>query len=211
MAGTVCFDCKQQFAKEPWANASYRASPLPEAALGAITPALTAPNAARIPNARKTPKIFSGSAGAVVTTDFFAFDDSTDYYKLQGLGQACDMGDTMVAQALQGFANIAWYSIRNISDPQIPNPDHNIEQASKEAARIYARYGGLTTAASLIATWAVIHAATGEAAARTGHKLGRLPRHRHARPETNHREGEVRCPIISSAACTAPTIRASPI
>jgi hypothetical protein len=86
------------------------------------------------------------------------------------------MGDAMIAQALQGFANIAWYSIRNASDPQIPNPDHNIEQASKEAATIYARYGGLTTAASLIATWAVIHAAAGEAAAHAGHKHGRQQR-----------------------------------
>ena len=63
VAGTVRFDCKRQFANEPWASASYRASALPAAALDAITPALTAPNAARIPNARKTPKIFSGSAG----------------------------------------------------------------------------------------------------------------------------------------------------
>ncbi len=91
-----------------------------------------------------------------MTTDFFAFDDSSDYYKLQGLGQACDMGDAMVGDALQGVPDLAWYAIRNASDPQIPNPTKNIEAASKQAAEIYARYGGLTTAASLIATWAVI-------------------------------------------------------
>ena len=38
-----------------------------------------------------------------MTTDFFAFDDSSDTYGLQGLGRACDMGDAMVANALQSF------------------------------------------------------------------------------------------------------------
>ena len=53
---------------------------------------------------------------------------------------------------------LTWYSIRNASDPQIPNPNHDIEEASKQSALIYAKYGGLTTAASLIATWAIIQA-----------------------------------------------------
>jgi hypothetical protein len=159
IAGTVRFDCKQQFAAKPWASAAYRPSALPAGALAAITPALTSVNAARIPNARPAPQIFSAATDAVVTTDFFAFDDSTDYYKLQGLGRACDMGDAMVGNALQSFPQLSWYSIRNASDPQIPNPTNNINEASKEAAQIYASNGGLTTAASLIATWAVIHAA----------------------------------------------------
>jgi hypothetical protein len=165
IAGTVRFDCKQQFAAEPWANSSYTPSAVPGGTLSAITPTLTRVNAARIPNARPVPQVFSAATDAVVTTDFFAFDDSTDYYKLQGLGRACDMGDAMVGNALQGLRQISWYSIRNASDPQIPNPDNNISQASKEAANIYASYGALTTAASLIATWAVIHAAQGDAAA----------------------------------------------
>jgi hypothetical protein len=61
----------------------------------------------------------------VVTTNFFAFDDSTDYYKLQGLGRGCDMGDAMVGNALQSFPH-SWYSIRNASDPQIPNPNNTL-------------------------------------------------------------------------------------
>jgi uridine phosphorylase len=159
IAGTVRFDCKTQFAKAPWATASYHTSPLPSGALTALTPALTSVNAARIPNGRKVPEFFSGPTAAIVTTDFFAFDDSTDFYKLQGLGQCCDMGDAMVAQALQSQTGIAFYAIRNASDPQIPNPAHNIKNASEQAAKIYASYGGLTTAASVIATWAVIHTA----------------------------------------------------
>jgi nucleoside phosphorylase len=157
IAGTVRFDCQTQFKSESWATASYATSALPAGALAALTPALTEKNAATIPGARKTPEFFSGAAGTVVTTDFFAFDDSTDYYKLQGLGQACDMGDAMVAKALQNFPSIDFYSIRNASDPQIPNPEHNITKASQQAAQIYAKYGGLTTAASVLASWAIVH------------------------------------------------------
>ena len=86
----------------------------------------------------------------------FAFDDSTDHYGLQGLGQACELGDAMVAQALSAFPGITFHAIRNASDPQIANPTGDIEAAAKQAASIYARYGGLTTAASAIASWAAI-------------------------------------------------------
>lgn len=179
IAGTVRFDCTTQFRTQPWATQAYTPSALPAGTLAAITPALTGVNAARIPNARPAPQIFSAVTDAVVTTDFFAFDDSTNHYGLQGLGAACDMGDAMVASALQAFPGIAWHAIRNASDPQIPNPTGNIKTAAQQAARIYASYGGLTTAASLIATWAVIHAAAGNTATPhggPGHKLGRLPR-----------------------------------
>jgi uridine phosphorylase len=159
IAGTVRFDCRQQFQTQPWATASYRSPALPHRALASITPALTSVNAARIPGARATPQIFSAANDAIVTTDFFAFDDSTNHYQLQGLGRACDMGDAMVATAVQSVPGVAWYAIRNASDPQIPNTADNMEQASHEAASIYARYGGLTTAASVIATWAIIHTA----------------------------------------------------
>jgi len=187
VAGTVKFDCRRQFKNEPWAAASYAPSPLPAGALAAMTPALMKVNASRIPGARPTPEIFSSSGDAVVTTDVFAFDDSADYFGLQGLGRACDMGDAMVADALQAFKSMSWHAIRNASDPQIPNPDHNIEEANKQAAVIYAKYGGLTTAASLIATWAIIQAgarsvgATESSPISAGYKLGRLPPERRGR------------------------------
>ena len=181
VAGTARFDCTGQFRQEPWAKASYMTSALPAGAIAAMAPALMDVNAARISGARPTPKVFSGSGSAVVTTDIFAFDDSTDYYGLEGLGQLCDMGDAMVANALQSISGLSFYSIRNASDPQIANPSGNISEASKQAALIYAKYGGLTTAASLIATWAIIQA--GGQASRAeespgisaGFKLGRLP------------------------------------
>jgi hypothetical protein len=181
VAGTVKFDCKHQFKSESWATASYTPSPLPVGALAAMTPTLMSVNAARIPGARATPQIFSSPGDAVVTTDVFAFDDSSDYFGLQGLGRACDMGDAMVANALQSFKSLSWYSIRNASDPQIPNPNHDIEEANKQSALIYAKYGGLTTAASLIATWAIIEAGAApshqseQANISPGFKLGRLP------------------------------------
>ena len=95
-----------------------------------------------------------------MTTDNFAFDDSTDHYKLEGLGRVCEMGDAMVASALQGIPGLTWHAIRNASDPQIPNPNHDIQAADKQAAQIYAKYGGLTTAASVVTSWAIVYAAS---------------------------------------------------
>ncbi|AUT75867.1 hypothetical protein C2L64_47185 [Paraburkholderia hospita] len=158
IAAKARFDCRSQFSREQWANSSYQAAVLPEGALAAITPALTSVNAAPIVGARSSPQVFATSFTTVVTTDFFAFDDSTNHYELNGLGLACEMGDAMVAYALQSMPDIRWYSIRNASDPQIPNPTNQIEQAKHVAASIYMKYGALTTAASAIATWAVIHA-----------------------------------------------------
>jgi hypothetical protein len=102
IAAQTRFDCTKQFKKEPWAQASYSTSALPAGALAAITPDLTRVNASRFPGGHPQPKIWAGDQQAtVVTTDLFAFDDSTDFYKLQGLGRACDMGDAMVGNAMQ--------------------------------------------------------------------------------------------------------------
>jgi nucleoside phosphorylase len=158
IAGETRFDCTTQFKSEPWKSAIYKTTPVPAKALASITPALTSVNAAKVPNARPVPKIWSAATDAIVTTDFFGFDDSTDYYKLQGLGQCSDMGDAMVGQALETISNLKWFAIRNASDPQIPNPNHNIEAAKTTAGDIYSKYGAFTTAASVIATWAVIDA-----------------------------------------------------
>jgi uridine phosphorylase len=182
VGGKVRFDCTTQFKSEPWHDASFTASALPSGGVTAATPALLQINASRIPNARSTPKIWCAPTDTIVTTDCFAFDDSTDHYKLQGLGQVCEMGDAMVASALQGIEGLSWYAVRNASDPQIPNPTDNLKQAEQEAAQIYAKYGGLTTAASVITTWAIVRAATAVGARsqpeKPGFKLGRLPRER---------------------------------
>lgn len=157
IASSTKFDCATQFKTESWANASYQTAPLPAGALAAITPELTKVNASRIPGARPTPEIWArGANDVVVTTDFFAFDDSTNHYGLEGKGLVCDMGDAMVGNAMQECPNIAWYSVRNASDPQIPNPTDDIEAAKKRSGEIYAEWGSFTTAASAIASWAII-------------------------------------------------------
>jgi nucleoside phosphorylase len=159
IAAQTRFDCTKQFKKEPWAQASYPTSALPAGALAAITPDLTRVNASRIPGAHPQPKVWTGDQQAtVVTTDLFAFDDSTDFYKLQGLGRACDMGDAMVGNAMQACPGIDWYAIRNASDPQIANPNGDIKAAEKKAGQIYAEWGPFTTAASAITSWAIIDA-----------------------------------------------------
>lgn len=157
IGSVVKFDCTTQFKNEPWAIAEYNPSPLPVGALAAITPALLNVNSSRLPGA-PTPKVWHAGADAIVTTDFFGFDDSTDHFGLQGLGRVCEMGDAMVGQALKAFPAIKWYAIRNASDPQIANPTGDMEAANKEAGQIYTKYGPFTTAGSAIATWAVLDA-----------------------------------------------------
>lgn len=159
-AGKVRFDCRQQFRGEPWAHASYEASQMPPGTTKLVTAQLTQPNTSRIPGARKIPKIWSGVSSACVTTDFFCFDCSSDYYKIQGLGRCCDMGDAAVFQALEKFRDMRVYSIRNASDPQIADRNGNIQEASRQAESIYSQYGALTTAASAVTTWAAIVAAS---------------------------------------------------
>lgn len=167
IAGLTKFDCTTQFKSESWAKASYNTSPLPATVLSALTADLTKVNAARVVagGGRDVPKFWASSTDAIVTTDFFGFDDSTDYYGLEALGRACDMGDAMVGKAVSGLVP-QWFAIRNASDPQIPNPTKNIKTAKAAAGKIYSEYGAFTTAASAIATWAVIVATCGSASAR---------------------------------------------
>ena len=151
----VRFDCTTQFKSQSWAEASYKASAIPKGALAEITAALLKVNSVNLPES-PVPNIWHGANDLVVTTDFFGFDDSSDHYKLQGLGRVCEMGDAMVAQALQSSPEVQWYAIRNASDPQIANPNNDIEAAKKQAGEIYTKYGAFTTAGSVIATWAVL-------------------------------------------------------
>lgn len=155
IAPKVRFDCTGQFKSEPWAQAEYPALAPSADILSAITPQLLAVNAARLPGSPR-PTIWHGATDAVVTTDVFAFDDSTGHFKLQGLGRMCDMGDAMVAQTMQQFPHVQFYAIRNASDPQIADTAGDFEDAKQQAGEIYTKYGAFTTAGSAIATWAVI-------------------------------------------------------
>jgi len=68
------------------------------------------------------------------------------------------ISDAMLAMALAGFPGVEFHSIRNASDPQIPNPTGNIETANKQAGQMFSKYGPFTAAGSAIATWAVLSA-----------------------------------------------------
>ena len=116
----------------------------------------------RLPQSSRTYKIIIKTSPKykvtdVVTTDFFAFDDSTDYFKLQALGLAVEMGDAVLGMACDelGANAPAWIAIRNASDPQIDGTLQYSQQVEM-AARIYEKYGYWTTVNSAIACWAVI-------------------------------------------------------
>jgi nucleoside phosphorylase len=163
IGGKTLFDCHHQFANEPWHNSSYPTTSISKNALDLITPDLLKVNAAAIATAtpiagRAEPKIWSGPTATIVTTDKFAYDTANNQpYQLQGMGQACDMGDAMVGQVMQQFKKISWYAIRNASDPQMPVPaDRGFKDPDSESNHIYVAFGALTSAASVIASWAVV-------------------------------------------------------
>jgi hypothetical protein len=94
----------------------------------------------------------------VVTTDFFAFDDSSNTFGLQGLGAAVEMGDAVLGMVIQelGASAPRWAAIRNASDPQIDDSGLTIQQAANKAGQIYEKFGYWTTIPSAITCWATV-------------------------------------------------------
>jgi nucleoside phosphorylase len=161
IASGARFDCTGQFKDKPWAHAEYACSSLNESAIEALaTPDLLKPNGDHLITPG-IPRLIFGSD--IVTTDTFAFDDSTDFFHLQGLGKCCDMEDATLGLALSQMSGELpqWVSIRNASDPQIQNTDGNLKKAKQDAENIYEDYQEVTTAGSVVATWATIVATLG--------------------------------------------------
>lgn len=99
--------------------------------------------------------------GDVVSTDFFAFDTANDAYHLREYDsaiRAVEMDDAAVAIGA-GAAKVAVVSVRNASDPVMPDAS---KASSKLAAQIYQKYGYYTTVNSAVAVWAVIAGLPGE-------------------------------------------------
>jgi len=121
-------------------------------------------NASQLPpDNTRPPKITvvgpTGLSQSIVTTDFFGFDTSDNHFKLQGLGDASEMGDAvlgMVAQSL-GASAPPWLAIRNVSDPEIA-AEGTLKQQAQEAATIYKAYGRWSSVCSAIVCWAAIAA-----------------------------------------------------
>jgi hypothetical protein len=163
IAANARFDYTGPLKSEPFAQKSYPCSGVDETAIKKlITPALLKPNGDRLLTPRLPTIIYPSTPDAnQVTTDVFAFDDSSDYYGLQGKGLCCDMGDACLGQAiatLPGGLPPAWVCVRNASDPQIENSEGaaGLEAANKKAEQIYNDYQCITTAGSVVATWATL-------------------------------------------------------
>ncbi len=166
VAAETVFDCTKQFATKPFRKSAYPTSPLPKSFAPPAT-AMLKKNADKVapsgnpkhPNG--LPVIFyTGSAIAnpkIVTTDTFGFDNTTNTDGLQALGNACDMGDASLGLVITGMGQgaPAWAAIRNASDPQIDGTLPPSEQ-SNLAFQIYTKYGGVTSAASVLATWQLV-------------------------------------------------------
>jgi hypothetical protein len=113
----------------------------------------------------RAPKIVTVSPGqlssSVVTTDFFGFDISNDFYKLQHLGDLSEMGDAVLGMVANDMKSAAprWIAVRNVSDPQIQAKGLTLKQQGDLAANIYKGYGRWSSVCSAIVCWALIASA----------------------------------------------------
>ena len=158
----VRFDSRGWLTKASFHDGSYTSAAAKKERFAQATK-LFKTNASQLPpDNTRLPKITvvppSGLAKSIVTTDFFGFDTSDDHFKLQGLGDASEMGDAvlgMVAASLGGAAP-PWLAIRNVSDPEIKADGLTLKQQAQLAATIYKAYGRWSSVCSAIACWAAI-------------------------------------------------------
>jgi nucleoside phosphorylase len=159
----VRFDCNRTFKDAPFKDKVFTCErKIQKGQFAKTNKTLMDFTTSRLPKAKRIAKIVDkGVPGIkpidVVTTDFFAFDDDKDDYKLQGLGAAVEMGDATLALACQEMGEDApmWVCVRNASDPQITG-NLTLKEMADKAGRIYEKYGYWTTINSAIACWAII-------------------------------------------------------
>ena len=114
-----------------------------------------------VPAIKRSPKIILQPLKTtmkidVVTTDFFAYDNTTNTFGLQTIGSAVEMGDAVLGLACSQLSSApAWIAVRNASDPQIDGT-LSVKDQIAMAGRIYEKYGYWTTVNSAIACWALI-------------------------------------------------------
>lgn len=161
-AQAVRFDCQKTFKAKPFHNTLYNTSKLNYSSYPTAEK-LFAANADHLPKSPRPPQIFTKSVTDaklpdVVTTDFFAFDDSSNTFGLQSLGTAVEMGDAVLGLVISQMGSSApkWTAIRNASDPQIDDHGLTEEQAANKAAQIYEKFGYWTTIPSAITCWATV-------------------------------------------------------
>jgi len=156
----VRFDCINWLKSEPFHDAVYTNN-VPTTTFFATAETLFNANAAQLPQDNtRPPTIVQGDdpASSVVTTDFFGFDTSDNYYGLQGLGDVSEMGDAVLGLVCSQMAKPPrWLAVRNVSDPQI-KAEGTLEEESTLATQIYKAYGRWSSVCSAIVCWALIAA-----------------------------------------------------
>lgn len=157
----VRFDCKKWLKSEPYYAAHYQDS-APKAKYLAKAKTLFKANAGQLPKDNtRPPKIVrsSGLPSSVLTTDFFGFDTSNNYYGLQKLGDVSEMGDAVLGLVAyqMGAKAPRWVAVRNVSDPQI-KAEGTLKQQAQMAAQIYKGFGRWSSVCSAIVCWALIAA-----------------------------------------------------
>lgn len=155
----VRFYCKKWLKSEPFHDAHYQNS-APKANYLATAKNLFKANAGQLPKDNtRPPKIVrsSGLSSSVLTTDFFGFDTSNNYYGLKNLGAVSEMGDAVLGLVIQKMGAKAprWVAVRNVSDPQIKAEGTIIQQAQL-AAQIYKGFGRWSSVCSAIVCWALV-------------------------------------------------------
>ena len=163
MSKKVRFDCARTFKKAAFSQSEFRCTKsIPLGKVSFANSQLLGVTAGRLPESARQPKIVTrtpadNKAIDVVTTDFFAFDDTTDHFQLQKLGSAVEMGDAVLGLVCEemGTKAPAWIAVRNASDPQIDG-SLPLKQQVEQAGRIYEKYGYWTTVNSAIGCWSII-------------------------------------------------------
>lgn len=134
---------------QPWSKAVWATTPVPSQHMS---------DAVHLAPQGKVPGETNGFAvwrGGTVSTDFFAFDTADDHFGLRAYDsdiRAVEMDDAAVAIG-SGKASVPFASVRNASDPVMPDAS---EASSRKAEDIYREYGYWTTVNSALCTWALI-------------------------------------------------------
>jgi nucleoside phosphorylase len=155
----VRFDCQKWLKNQPYHDAEYQDA-APAAKYLAQAKTLFKANSDQLPKDNTRPPVITKAGdvkSAVLTTDFFGFDTSNDFYKLQDMGSVSEMGDAVLGLVASKMGSKApeWVAVRNVSDPQIKS-EGTMKQQAQAAAQIYKAYGRWSSVCSGIVCWALI-------------------------------------------------------
>ncbi len=159
----VRFDCTSKFKNAPFHSATY-SSVAAKTKYLAKAKKLFKANADQLPKENtRGPEVVTVAPGevasSVLTTDFFGFDTSNNFYELQGLGDVSEMGDAVLGLVAGQMGQDAprWVAVRNVSDPQI-KAEGSLREQAELAAQIYKAFGRWSSVCSAIVCWALIAA-----------------------------------------------------